>query len=148
MGVRRKGRELAVQALYRMELTGDGSAAGWEDLWEHFETTREARRFAAELVVGVVENREAIDALVARALEHWSVGRLSRVDLNVLRVGVHELLHPGEVPTAVVLDEAIEVARRFGGHEAAQFVNGVLDRVAELLGVRDQGRVTAKGAHG
>jgi transcription antitermination protein NusB len=52
------------------------------------------------------------------------------------------------VPTAVVLDEAIEVARRFGGHEAAQFVNGVLDRVAELLGVRDQGRATPKGAHG
>lgn len=148
MGVRRKGRELAVQALYRMELTGDGSAAGWEELWEHFETTREARRFAAELVVGVVEQREAIDELVARALEHWSVARLSRVDLNVLRVGVSELLRPGEVPTAVVLDEAIEVARRFGGPEAAQFVNGVLDRIADLLGVRDRAREATKGADG
>lgn len=145
MGVRRKARELAVQALYRMELTGDGSAAGWEELWQHFETTTEARRFAGELVRGVIEEREALDELVARALEHWSVARLSRVDLNVLRVGAFELRHPGEVPTAVVLDEAIEIARRFGGEEAGQFVNGVLDRVAELLGVRERAR-TARSA--
>lgn len=146
MGVRRKGRELAVQALYRMELTGDESASGSDGLWEHFDSTAEARAFASALVSGVVAERQEIDTLLAEVLENWSVARLSRVDLNVLRVGAHELRHPGEVPTAVVLDEAIEIARRFGGEEAAQFVNGVLDRVAERLGVRDATRVAVKGA--
>ena len=146
MGARRKGRELAVQALYRMELTGDESATGSAGLWEHFEATAEARGFASSLVTGVVAERGEIDALLEDVLENWSVARLSRVDLNVLRVGTYELRHPGEVPTAVVLDEAIEVARRFGGEEAAQFVNGVLDRVADRLGVRDLARPAAKGA--
>ena len=145
MGVRRKGRELAVQALYRMELTGDESASGSDGLWEHFESTAEARQFATELVAGVIAERREIDELLAATLENWSVARLSRVDLNVLRVGVYELRHPGQVPTAVVLDEAIEVARRFGGEEAAQFVNGVLDRIADRLGVRDATRAP-KGA--
>ncbi|MGH7805848.1 MAG: transcription antitermination factor NusB [Candidatus Binatia bacterium] len=146
MGAGRKGRELAVQALYRMELTGDESASGSAGLWEHFESTAEARDFASSLVNGVVAERSAIDELLVQVLENWSVARLSRVDLNVLRVGAYELLHPGEVPTAVVLDEAIEVARRFGGEEAALFVNGVLDRVADRLGVREAGRRAAKGA--
>ena len=146
MGARRKGRELAVQALYRMELTGDESASGSTGLWEHFESTAEARGFASSLVNGVVAERGEIDALLEQVLENWSVARLSRVDLNVLRVGAYELRHPGDVPTAVVLDEAIEVARRFGGEEAAQFVNGVLDRVADRLGVRDLLRPAVKGA--
>jgi N utilization substance protein B len=77
--------------------------------------------------------------MLAAATEHWSLGRLSRVDLNVLRIAAYELLrHDERVPTSVVIDEAIEIARRFGGEESSQFVNGVLDEIAGRLGVRER----------
>lgn len=143
MGSRRKGRELAVQALYRMEVTGDVAGAGTNEMFEHFDASAEARAFASELVLGVTAERDAIDLRLGEALENWSIARLSRVDVNVLRIGVLELLRAGDVPTSVVLDEAIEIARRFGGEEAAEFVNGVLDAVAGNLGVRDPDRPPA-----
>jgi len=139
MGVRRQGREIALQALYRMEMTGDeSSSAGLAFLWEHFEAPPAGRGFAEELSQGVQRERSRIDELLAGALENWSLARLSRVDLTVLRIATYELLHRDEhVPTEVVIDEAIEIARRFGGEESSQFVNGVLDQVAGALGARE-----------
>jgi N utilization substance protein B len=137
MGTRRKGREIALQALYRTEMTGDESGEGMELLWQHFEAPVDARRFGMELVRGVTEERERIDALLTDAAENWSLSRLSRVDLNILRIGVHELLHPEGASTAVVIDEAIEIARLYGSDESAHFVNGILDAVAGKLGVRE-----------
>jgi N utilization substance protein B len=139
MASRRQSREIALQALYRIELTGDASPEAIERLWQHFEAPIEARGFALELIDGVLAERETIDRLLADAAEHWRLGRLSRVDLNVLRIAAYELLHTDErVPTSVVIDEAIEIARRFGGEESSQFVNGVLDEVAGRLGVRNR----------
>lgn len=139
MAARRHGREIALQALYRMELTGDESPEALELLWQHFEAPLDARGFAVELVQGVLAERERIDALIAEAAENWSLPRLSRVDLSVLRLATHELLQRDlRVPTRVILDEAIEIARRFGGEESSQFVNGVLDQIAGRLGLRDR----------
>lgn len=144
MGTRRKGREIAVQALYRMELTGDGSGAAFAATFEHFEATADSLRFGEELVRGVAAERERIDQLLATALEHWSLERLSRVDANILRVAVFELLHPEQVPSSGAINEAIEIAHRYGGEDAAGFVNGVLDRVAGILGVRERDRKSAE----
>lgn len=139
MAARRQGREIALQALYRVELAGDESPEALELLWKHFETPLEARGFAVELVQGVLAERERIDALIADAAENWSLSRLSRVDLNLLRLATYELLQRDErVPTSVILDEAIEIARRYGGEESSQFVNGVLDQIAGRLGVRER----------
>jgi N utilization substance protein B len=139
MGARRQARELALQALYRMEITGDASAEGIDLLWQSFDAPPAARSFAVDLVRGVVAERTRIDQLLADAAENWSLGRFARVDLNVLRIGVHELLHPESgAPTRVALDEAIEIARRYAGDESAEFVNGILDAVAGVLGVRDR----------
>jgi transcription antitermination protein NusB len=139
MGVRRQSREIALQALYRIEVTGDASPEALERLWHHFEAPIDARGFALELIDGVLAEREAIDRMLAAATEHWSLGRLSRVDLNVLRIAAYELLrHDDRVPTSVVIDEAIEIARRFGGEESSQFVNGILDEIAGRLGVRER----------
>lgn len=138
MATRRQGRELALQALYRVEIVGDEAPEALELLWENFESPVDARGFAVELVRGVLAARESIDRLIAEAAENWSVTRLSRVDLNVLRIATHELQHRDpRTPTRVVMDEAIEIARRYGGEESSQFVNGVLDRIAALLGVRE-----------
>jgi len=148
MGSRRQGREMALQALYRAEVTGDPSPQAVELLWEHFEAPLEARGFALELVHGVLERKSEIDERLSAIAENWSLARFSRVDLNVLRIAVYELLQKDErVPTSVVLDEAIEIARRYGGEESSQFVNGLLDRVAESLGIRERSAPSEAAKH-
>jgi N utilization substance protein B len=136
MGARRKGRELAVQALYQIELQGEHSAAALQLFWEQADAGPRAKEFAARLVEATVAQRQRIDDLIAAASAHWRMERLSAVDLNVLRVATGELL-TGGTPTSVVLDEAIEVARRFGSADSPTFVNGVLDQIASQLGVKD-----------
>ena len=146
MGDRRIGRELALQALYKLDMLGEAAAPGSLGLfWDHLipdgvERGGESERFARELVSGVEAHRARIDELIAHAAEHWRLPRLSRVDLNVLRVGTFELLERPEIPAAVTIDEAIEVARRFGSEDSPAFVNGVLDHIAGVVGVKAQGR--------
>ncbi len=140
MGERRQGRELALAGLYRIEMIGDESGGGVDLLWKHFDQPTEGRAFAAELVRGVTAERDRIDALIEEAAVNWKLSRLSRVDLNLLRLATYELLRQDErVPTSVILDEAIEIGRRYGGEESAEFVNGVLDQIAGNLGVRERG---------
>ena len=144
MGARRKGRELEVQALYQIEVTGESSEAALQLFFESCDAGGRAKEFAQTLVVGVRARQERLDELIAQASEHWRFERLSRVDLNVLRVAAYELLETPAVPTSVVLDEAIEIARRFGTEESAVFVNGILDQIARRLGV--QAETSARGA--
>ena len=139
MGTRREGRELAVQALYQLEVTGDEGGGGLETFWRHFDATDDARAFALALVDRVREHRDRIDRLIAAAAEHWRVGRLSKVDVSVLRVATLELIDYDDIPTRVTIDEAIEIAKRFGSQDSAAFVNGVLDRIADEVGVKGKG---------
>lgn len=138
MGSRRAARELALQALYQVDLLGDGEQdpCSLVLFWEHFDPTAdpEAREFARELVEGVRESLERIDGLIADAAEHWRLPRLSRVDLNLLRLATFELIGRQEIPASVTLNEAVEIARRFGSEESAGFVNGVLDHIARRVG--------------
>jgi N utilization substance protein B len=136
MGARRKGRELAVQALYQIELGGESAAETLPAFWERCDAGSRAKEFGAALVNGARDQLARIDELIGQASEHWRFDRLSRVDLNVLRVATYELLQT-TAPTSVVIDEAIEIARRFGTEESAVFVNGVLDHIAAALGVKE-----------
>jgi len=136
MGMRRKGRELAVQALYQLEIRNEPSPATLAHFWEQCEAGPRARAFALQLIDGVRDSREQVDAVIEKSAENWKLDRLSTVDLSVLRVACYELMSCRETPVNVVLDEAIEVARRFGTTESAMFVNGVLDRIATDLGVK------------
>ena len=143
MGSRRAARELALQALYQLDMAEEGESA--RDLalfWSHFDRPPDVQQFARELVAGVQINRERIDALIDASAEHWRLPRLSRVDLNLLRLATFELLGRPDIPTSVTIDEAVEIARRYGSEESAAFVNGVLDHIAGVLGVKDPvGRV-------
>jgi N utilization substance protein B len=135
--MRRKGRELAVQALYQMEIRDELSPEiTLAAFWEQCEAGPRAREFGLQLIEGVRREREQIDAVIEKTSDNWKLDRLSTVDLSVLRVACYELMFAREVPMNVVLDEAIEVARRFGTTESAVFVNGVLDRIATDLGVK------------
>lgn len=125
-----------MQALYQLEIRNEPSPAILATFWEQCEAGPRARQFALQLIDGVRESREQIDAVIEKSTENWKLDRLSTVDLSVLRVACYELMCAREVPVNVVLDEAIEVARRFGTKESATFVNGVLDRIATELGVK------------
>lgn len=103
--------------------------AALDEVGAHFELPEGARSFAKELVLGVAAHRRELDARIAEHAKNWRLERMASVDRNVLRLGVFELVH-GDAPTAVVIDEAVELARRFGGDRSPAFVNGILDAVA------------------
>ena len=139
MGSRREARELALQALYQLDVTGESDAGrGLALFWSHFDATPAVREFAQELVDGVRTRLERIDGLIAASAEHWRLPRLSRVDLSLLRLATFELLARPDIPASVTIDEAIEIARRFGSEDSPAFVNGVLDHIAQVLGVKEK----------
>lgn len=136
MGIRRKGRELALQALYQMEMTGDASLASLELFLGHFEGNPKARDFARRLVQGVVNQRQEIDRIIEQCAEHWRLKRMAKVDLTILRMATYELLFCPDIPLNVSLDEAIEIGKRYGSGDSATFINGVLDQVAQASGMK------------
>ena len=139
MGPRRAARELALKALYQIDMIGEGEAGGARPVVSpEVERPAEVEQFAGELIDGVRANRERIDALIAASAEHWRLPRLSRVDLNLLRLATFEFLGRSEIPASVTINEAVEIARRFGSEDSAAFVNGVLDHIAEVLGVKEK----------
>jgi N utilization substance protein B len=134
---RRASRQAALQVLYAADVAGRDAGgitrarveAAFEAVAAHFELPAEARAFALRLALGVAAQRPEIDALLAAHATHWRVERMAAVDRNVLRIAVWEML-AGETPPSVAIDEAVELARRFGSERSPAFVNGVLDAVA------------------
>lgn len=142
---RRRAREGALQILYQCEVgslaiaeavTLQGAVGAPDD---HLDLDEDARAYASALARGVIDGRDALDARLADATRNWRVERMAVIDRLVLRLGLHELLAHPETPPRVVIDEAIELARRYSGDEAARFVNGVLDGVFRRL--KEEGRV-------
>jgi len=141
MGPRRRAREHALQILFSLDLN-DGTtlpqvlAHFWRDFAaEDGDPSRDPQvvSFAEALVRGTIENQGEIDAVIQRASRNWRLERMARVDRNVLRLATYELRFQPEVPAKVVINEAIEVAKRFGAAESAAFVNGLLDRISQEL---------------
>lgn len=126
---RSRGREVALQLLYQNEQNPKTSRAIVEEFVKERLREPALRQFCLTLYDGVLGRREAIDQMLAAAAENWRVARMPVVDRNVLRLGAFELLHLPETPAAVVFDEAIELARRYGSADSPAFVNGVLDRL-------------------
>jgi len=136
-GVRRSGRAYALQLLYARD--GDPSTNldiatnSWAGEFE-LEVEQAAQAFARELVTTAVERAAQIDELITSASKNWRIDRMSRVDRNILRLGACELVAFKDVPVKVVINEAVELAKRFGTAESSAFVNGVLDRIATAAG--------------
>ena len=134
---RRRSREAALQVLYALDVSRGASEPAPQEVFEsaaaHFELPEGARAFAKELVLGVVERRAELDARIAAHAAHWRVERMAAVDRNVLRLAAYELLFLG-TPVPVAIDEAVELARRFGAEPSPAFVNGVLDALARGAG--------------
>jgi N utilization substance protein B len=127
--------------LFQLEASGVSSDQAIELFWRTFEDADpEGKPYADAIVRGVADNLDGIDKKVTAASQNWRLERMSRVDRNLLRLGTWELMFRDDVPRAVILDEAVELAKAFGTDESSGFVNGVLDRIAENLGRRDPDR--------
>lgn len=133
------GRELALKALYRIDICGGASSDDLAALFETAETDTPMRVFANTLIDGVGKEQRELDKQIADALEHWSVKRLSRIDHNILRIAVYELLHMPDVPARVTIDEAIELAKTYGDEGSGRFVNGVIDHIADVNKLKEKG---------
>jgi N utilization substance protein B len=134
MGRRRKAREVALQFLYQLDLRGDDDPGlHAAEFWARHPVDPETRRFADALVRGTKEHQGKSDALIAQYAEHWELERMAVVDRNILRLAVYELLEGREVPPKVAINEAIEIAKKFGTQESSRFINGILDRIHKEL---------------
>ena len=134
MGVRRKARECALQMLFQWDLTGDDVREISSTFWEaHDDAPSELMEFADVLIRGVVDHVEEIDPLIERHAENWRLERMATVDRNVLRLATAEMRSDGKTPSTVVINEAIEIARRFSNEGSPKFVNGLLDSIRKEL---------------
>src|SRR5262247_1067513 len=134
MGPRRKAREYALQMLFRWDITHDSSDQMATTFFENQkEESQFVRDFAQAFSAGTVEHVERIDEFIRRHAEHWRLDRMATVDRNILRLAVQEFLYDKETPKTVVINEAIEIARRFSAQESPLFINGVLDSIKKEL---------------
>ena len=131
---RRLARERALQFLFGLDFTGYAFEEEVEAFWESNPARPQARRYGDQLISGICAERADLDTRITAALEHWSPDRVGRIEWNIVRIALYEMLHIKDVPPNVAINEAIELAKRFGGDEAPRFVNGILDRLRK--GVR------------
>jgi N utilization substance protein B len=137
MGARTTAREAALQMLFAIDATGSDVDDAIRDFWRELPGDAEGREYADQLVRGVRADADMLDERIRAASQNWRLERMARIDRNALRLGAYELLTRTDVPRAVILDEAVELAKRFGSDESSKFVNGVLDRIADDLGRQD-----------
>lgn len=139
MGVRRRGREYALQMLYAMEMTGylpDEVFAGFNAIQD---LNRDAFYYARRLVDGVHGHMDEIDTVLGRFAEHWKLHRMAAVDRNLLRLGIFELMFLKEIPFPIIINEALEIVKEFSDAEGTQFVNGILDAASREFRPEESG---------
>ena len=129
MGARRRGREAALKILYSVDMNPCPHEEVYDRFMECEQVHDKSRQFVLDLVGGTLDRLEKIDDLISRAALKWEIRRMAAVDRNILRLAVSELTGDYGIPVRVVIDEAIELAKKYGGEESGTFVNGILDRI-------------------
>jgi N utilization substance protein B len=131
---RSRCREWALQFLYQAEFAGAHRPEALERFWHHFQTEGAPPAYLKDLVEGVTGHLEELDAFILRYSEHWRLERMTIVDRNLLRLAIYELLYQPHIPPKVVINEAVEMAKRYGSEASGGFVNGILDQVRLSVG--------------
>jgi N utilization substance protein B len=129
MGARRKARELALQMLFQHDMSGNTPEmilSTFEELQKSKPNTRE---FATKIFTGTVDHLASIDDMIQAQAENWRLSRMAAVDRNIIRMSVYEFLHESDTPKLVIIDEAIEIAKKYGTQKSSQFINGILDGI-------------------
>ncbi|MGB8990970.1 MAG: transcription antitermination factor NusB [Desulfobaccales bacterium] len=131
---RSRCREWALQFLYQAEFSGQRHPEAVERFWSHFQNEGASPAYLQELVAGVGAHLDELDAFIVRFSEHWRLERMTIVDRNLLRLAIYELLYQPRIPPKVVINEAVELAKRYGSEASGAFVNGILDQVRLAVG--------------
>ncbi len=141
MGTRRKSREAALQFLYQNDFVRVADIGNEMELYENFnifcslyQINKKARQYAFDLVKGILAKMADIDEVISAAASHWRLVRIAPTDRNLLRIAVFEMTDMDDIPPQVAINEAVEIAKRFGGEESPRFINGILDAVKNNLG--------------
>ncbi|MBU0478878.1 transcription antitermination factor NusB [bacterium] len=137
MGSRRKGRELVLTLLYRTEFSSDKNIKRAIENIIKLDPTgldveqygSDTRDFAEDLFRGVLANREIIDKLLEKYLEHWEISRVAVIDKSIIKMAIYEILFRDDIPDVVSIDEAVELAKKYSTENSGGFVNGILDRI-------------------
>ena len=124
---RRKAREIALQVLYGLNFENIDVEKALDLFWSNFVAPKTAKEFAAFLVQGTCEHKEELDKLIAGCSDNWSLGRMSKVDINILRLAAFEFLYCDDIPPKVTLNEAVDLGKTFGSENSGSFINGILD---------------------
>ncbi len=132
---RRKAREYALQIIFQIDFREKKiDSKDLEDFWSDKKESKDVKEFTEELVRGTLSKIDEIDTMIKRVAENWILERMAAVDRNILRFAAYELLYRKDIPSAVTINEAIEIAKKFSSTEAAPFINGILDRLAKEAG--------------
>lgn len=129
MGYRRQSRELALQFLYQIDITRDDPQTSLDLFRQHFKVSSKTREFFDQLLDGIFLHKEKIDLLIEEFSEHWRFTRIAKVDRNILRIAIFELLFCPDIPSKVTLNEAIDLGKKFGSQDSGSFINGILDKI-------------------
>jgi len=129
MGARRKARELALQMLYQYDLSSNPSAQIVDTFEELQKSKPNTREFATKIFQGTIDNMEKIDEMITAQADNWRLSRMAVVDRNIIRMSIYELLNEPDTPKLVIIDEAIEIGKKFGTQKSSQFINGILDGI-------------------
>ena len=130
---RRDAREWALQMLFRLEMNPCDNNKLFAEFFEEIEADKKARDFAEKLIKGVREHRDEIDGLIKKYAQNWDLDRMAIIDRNAIRIALYEMLYCDDIPPAVSINEAIDIAKYFNKAESGKFVNGILDRVRKEL---------------
>jgi N utilization substance protein B len=130
MGKRRQSRELAIQFLYQLDIVGQSD---WQEtlkkFWKENGADDEIKEFAVRIINSVIEKKNDIDKLIESYATNWDISRIAAVDRNVLRSAMSELLYMDDIPPIVAINEAVDIAKKYGTPESGKFVNGILDKI-------------------
>jgi transcription antitermination protein NusB len=137
MRQRRKAREIALQVLYQLDVLKIDVEGAIELFWDNFDAPEEVRKFSHQLIEGTWSNVDEIDRLISSCSENWSIARMSKVDKNILRMAVYELLYCQDIPPKVTLNEAIDLGKVYGSENSGSFINGILDALYARLRKKD-----------
>ncbi len=132
---RRRAREYALQILFQIDFKGkEVNKKDIEDFWSDKQESEDVKKFAEDLVRGTIKSLDDIDSKIEKVAENWVLKRMAAVDRNILRFAAYEILYRNDIPSAVTINEALEIAKKFSSSEAAPFINGILDRLAKEVG--------------
>ncbi|WP_408956643.1 transcription antitermination factor NusB [Natroniella sp. ANB-PHB2] len=135
---RHQAREIAIQVLYQMDINKEGLEENLSILSQEQPELDLSSGFLVEIIEGTVNNLEQIDRLITQNTVGWKIERMSKVDKSIIRLAVYEILHQAEIPIAVSINEAVELAKSFSDQQSSKFVNGVLGNIADSLEIREE----------